>query len=124
MRQKSRGGKRERDNLPGLALELVASSIGDLLVGAAKFLGVNLVAANLLLDSIEAWYIVSVLFDPFGLYPVERTLVDVVFLAAGTAGAATGMAAGATALLATLAAELGCETGEFVHGDIRLKRWY
>lgn len=100
---------------------MVASSIGELLVGAAKLVGVNLVAANLLLDGIDAWHRVSVLFDPFGLYSVERTLVEVVFLAAGTAGAATGMTAGATALLAALAAEFGCETGEFVHGDIRLK---
>ena len=117
MRQKSRGGKRERDNLPGLALELVASSIGDLLVGAAKLVGVNFVTANLLLDGIESWYRVLALFDLFTLYPGERTLVEVVFLLAAGTGAAAGVAAGAAA-----AAELGCETGEFVHdGDIQVK---
>lgn len=94
----------------------MASSIGDLLVGAAKLVGVNLVTANLLLDSIEAWHRVSILFDLFTLYPVERTLVEIVFLLAAGTGAAAGVAAGAAA------AELGCETGEFVHdGDIQVK---
>lgn len=96
----------------------MASSIGDLLVGAAKLVGVNFVTANLLLDGIESWYRVLALFDLFTLYPGEYgTLVEVVFLLAAGTGAAAGVAAGAAA-----AAELGCETGEFVHdGDIQVK---
>ena len=123
MRKKSREREREkgRENLPGLVLELLANSIGDLLVGAAKLVGVNFVTANLLLDGIEGWYRISVLFDLFTLHPGERTLVEVVFLLAAGTGAAAGVAAGVAAGAA--AAELGCETGEFVHdGDIQVKR--
>lgn len=41
--------------LPGSLLEQTTSSIGDLLVLAAVLLGVDLAAAVLLLDGIEAW---------------------------------------------------------------------
>lgn len=52
---------------------------------------------------------------------LEHTLVDVVFLVVGGAAAT---AAAATLLVAlALAAELGCETGKLVHGDIVVRSY-
>jgi hypothetical protein len=41
--------------LPGKLLELVASAVGDLLVGGAHLLGVDLATAELALGAVQSW---------------------------------------------------------------------
>lgn len=106
---------RDIHNLPGPVLKLLARRVGDLLVGAAQLVRVDLIAAGLLLRGVEACSVsIQLSVIRWGL---ERTLVKVVLLLVGTAGTAAGTAAGAGALLVALVltTELGSETGEFVH---------
>lgn len=93
-------------NIPTVLLELVARSVGDLLVLALQLV----FNTKLLLDPLEAFF--SQYCTP--LIQLEtgwHTLVDVV-LAAG-AGAGLVLALG---LVTTT--ELGSEAGEFIHCDV------
>lgn len=102
---------RDIHNLPGPVLKLLARRVGDLLVGAAQLVRVDLIAAGLLLRGVEACSVsIQLSVIRWGL---ERTLVKVVLLLVGTAGTAAG--AGALLVVLVLTTELGSETGEFVH---------
>lgn len=102
---------RDIHNLPGPVLKLLARRVGDLLVGAAQLVRVDLIAAGLLLRGVEACSVsIQLSVIRWGL---ERTLVKVVLLLVGTAGTTAG--AGALLVVLVLATELGSETGEFVH---------
>lgn len=102
---------RDIHNLPGPVLKLLARRVGDLLVGAAQLVRVDLIAAGLLLRGVEACSVsIQLSVIRWGL---ERTLVKVVLLLVGTAGTAAG--AGALLVALVLTTELGSETGEFVH---------
>ncbi|KAG2019323.1 hypothetical protein GB937_005237 [Aspergillus fischeri] len=98
-------------NLPSSLLKLLPSGIGDLLIRRAHLGGVDLAASEALFKSVEAC-IISIRLQRRRRVctPIDEILLLALWLSLGLVGGC-GLAS----------AELGCETGEFVHFLFRYK---